>query len=320
MINEFKMKILDTLENYFLLTTQATFLKGLSLTRIGLGIIILYNYLIVYFQRHFLFGPNGVVGDENIGYSLYNLMSEQWYFELIYHFGIVFAILFTIGYKGRVVSIINYIFVFSFIRQGFLVSDGGDNLLYLILFYLLFANTTAYFSFDSMKKNMVNTESLKYKMDNLLTNFAVYACVIQICIVYFISALYQVHGEMWFNGTALYYILQTDIFSNAGLANLIINNEVLIVAFGYGSILIKLAFPFLLFNKTTKYFAIFFVVTFHVGIAVFMGLITFAATMIVVELLLLTDKEYRKLTSIFSSITFKNRRENIYEQKSNSIL
>ncbi|PTE32657.1 hypothetical protein BUY78_13065 [Staphylococcus equorum] len=42
--------------------------------------------------------------------------------------------------------------------------------------------------------------------------------------------------------------------------------------------------------------------TFHFGIGIFMGLVTFALTMIFSELLIFKDKEYRKLFKIWNTL------------------
>ncbi|MCG6197984.1 HTTM domain-containing protein, partial [Anoxybacillus sp. LAT_38] len=60
-------------------------------------------------------------------------------------------------------------------------------------------------------------------------------------------------GEVWHNGTAVYYILQVDEYSHPFFQNLILQNDFLIVLSTYASVIVKLAFPFLLFNRCTKY-------------------------------------------------------------------
>ncbi|PAD20661.1 DCC1-like thiol-disulfide oxidoreductase family protein [Terribacillus saccharophilus] len=301
------------LERFFWYMSEDRFLKGASLARIGLGLLILYNYTVLYFQKDVLFSPQGILGENlyTIDFTLYALSSSQFYFEFLYHAGIIFAILFTLGYKGRIVSVINYIFTFSFIQVAFLMTDGGDNLMYLLLFYLLFANTTAYYSLDSLKSK-VNKNYSNYfqKIKSTFHNFAVLACIIQVCILYFISGLYQIMGEMWSNGTALYYIMQADVFSNPNFSSIALSNETLMVLITYASVVIKLAFPFLIINKITKYIAVMSVVLFHIGIGIFMGLITFSLTMIVAELLFFTDKEYNAVSRYTKKLRdfIKNRK------------
>lgn len=287
--------------NFYNFMSREFFLKGVSLVRIGIGILIVYNYLILYHQRSVIYGPKGIIGSQVNSYTLYGLVDEVWYFELIYHSGIIFAILFTLGYKEKIVGIINFIFVFSYIRQGFLVTDGGDNLTCLLLFYLLFARTSVYYSVDS-KKQKSKKKFFNNDISNILHNFAVIACIVQVCIMYFVSGLYQVQGDKWANGTAIYYILQADVFSNPNISGLVTNNTYFMVVLTYLSIIVKIAFPFMILNKKTKYIAVISIVGFHIGIAIFMGLITFSLTMIIAELILFTDKEYEKLEKSLKKI------------------
>lgn len=270
-------------------TSTPYFYIGASLARIGLGLILLYSYLTLYFQRNIIYGPNGL---GNPDFTLYSLSNSPIYFQIIYHLGILIAILFVIGYKGRLVSILNFIFAYSLINRGYLISDGGDNLMSLLLFYLMFADVTQYFSIDSkINKNIKNNE-----FKTILHNFAIYACIVQICIVYVTSALYQLQGDKWINGTAIYYITQVDIFSNPFLTGILNHSDILMTFLTYFSIIIKIAFPFMiLMGKKSKIFIVSCIILFHSGIGIFMGLITFALTMIASETLIFSDFEYRKI-------------------------
>ncbi|CDR29228.1 HTTM domain-containing protein [Staphylococcus schweitzeri] len=293
--------IKKSLKNFFDLCSKERYTIGTSVARVGLGMIIIYNYLIIYFQREIIFGVNGLVGQSAENISIYKFISDNTIFQIVFHLGLIVAFLYTIGFYINITGVINYIFTFSFINQGFLMTDGGDNLLILLLFYLLFANTTTYFAVIKSKRNS--------ELRSIIHNFAVYACIIQICIVYFVSALYQVNGEKWFNGTALYYITQVDIFSNPNLDFLLTNNDIVMSVLTYFSVIIKIAFPFLIFNKNIKLVIVLLIIMFHIGIGIFMGLVTFALTMILAESLLFTDSEYRKANKILNRIRFKFQRK-----------
>lgn len=175
--------------------------------------------------------------------------------------------------------------------------------MYLFLFYLLFANTTAYYSVDAQwlkKKREKRKGTELYKVEMIFHNFAILACIIQACILYMVSGLYQVMGDMWNSGTAVYYVLQVDAFSNPMFKELILNNDYLIVLSTYSAILVKLAFPFLLLNKKTKYIGVLFMVLFHLGIGVVMGLVTFSLIMVMADLVMMTDQEYSKLANYYN--------------------
>ncbi len=282
------------------------FLIGASLARIGMGFIILYMYLIHYAQRYLLWSDAGLIDHETYlaassrdqAYSLYMISPSLGYFDLIYHLGIVITILYLIGWKGRFISPLNFIFTISLMDRNFLISDGGDNIMRLVLFYLLFANTTAYFSVDSQsywQRRPLVEQTLWYKIKAVFHNFAVLFCIINLCVMYLTSGLYQVMGEVWHNGTAVYYILQVDEYSHPFFQKLLLQNDLMIVLSTYASVIVKLAFPFLLFNRYTKYLIVSSMIAFHAGIAVVMGLITFSVIMCIIDFLLITDKEYLRI-------------------------
>lgn len=104
-------------------------------------------------------------------------------------------------------------------------------------------------------------------------------------------------GEVWYNGTAIYYILQVDEFSLPFVRDMVNSSNLLIVFITYFTVLVQLAFPFLLFNKKTKYLILSMIIPMHIGIAVVMGIVTFSMTMIFIDLLLIGDKDYKKLFS-----------------------
>lgn len=277
------------------------FLIGAALLRISIGLIVLYQYLIHYGQRHFLFSSSGisVFSDDfkkNV-LSLYNLSDSLLYFDIIYHLSIVTSVIYLLGYKGRIFTLINFIFYYSLsVRYGH-ISDGGDNLLIICMFLLIFSNSTAYFSLDSARFNLNKTtkeNTFIYQLSSIFHNFSVLFCIIQLCILYFFSGAYQLMGELWQNGTAIYYISQVKEFSRPILRHMVNEHLWLTIFATYFSMIIKLAFPFSIFNKTLKPFIVAAMVAFHVGIAIGMGLLTFSLIMIMTEFLVFTDNEYRK--------------------------
>ncbi|WP_318245514.1 HTTM domain-containing protein [Cytobacillus stercorigallinarum] len=302
------MEKINNINHFYNKLTTQNHLIGASLLRILFGIIILYNYIVNYGMRHFFWHDSGVISDEvynsmyKVFFSPYGLNDSVLYFEILYHSGFIFALLFTIGFGGKIVHILNYIFYLSLISRNSLISDGGDNIMSLCLLYMIFLNTTAYYSIKV--KPQWSFPKILPEVKSVLHNFALLFIIVQICIMYFFSGIFQVMGEKWNNGTALYYILQVDTFSKPFWEQILTSNDYFIVLFTYASILVKLAFPFSLFNKWSKYVIVTLMMGFHLGIAIAMGLITFSAIMIAIEVLVFSDKEYKKAFSFLNKLKF----------------
>ncbi|MDM5450881.1 HTTM domain-containing protein [Peribacillus simplex] len=285
-------------------------LIGASILRVGFGIIILYTYAINYSQRRFLWGPDGLT---NTDYSqqtkpltLYSFSNSTMYFELIFHLGIVITMLFILGYMTRIMTILNYIFLYSIYHQNGSILDGGYNLMLIISVYLILVKSNEYLSIDKHLK--------KSKKDNIyiniIHNIGILSIIVQLCILYLNSSLYKVMGEPWQNGTALYYILQVKEFNLPWISNLILSSDILIVFGTYFTVMLQVAFPFLLFNKITKYIALLLIVPMHLGIAFVMGLISFSLTMVLIDTVLISDNDYKKIYTFCKRKMLKFRKRN----------
>ncbi|MBX5451830.1 MAG: HTTM domain-containing protein, partial [Thermogemmatispora sp.] len=111
--------------------------------------------------------------------------------------------------------------------------------------------------------------------------------------MYLISSLAKAQGVLWYQGTALYYVLRVSEFSLPAVSPLIYNNVLLSSLLTYATLLFQVAFPFLIWNKYTRPFMIIGAVLLHTAIAVVMGLFWFSATMISVDVIFFDDKSYQ---------------------------
>jgi hypothetical protein len=276
-------------------------LIGLSLFRILTGLGVLYWYLIHYYQRHYLWGPDGVLPIalwlETPTFSLYALDSSITYFEVIFHLGILTTVAWTIGWKTRFTGILALVFRYSLYTRNTLIANGGDNLSVLVMIYLLLAQTGTIFSIDTWPGGSLtpgqSLSSLRKYILGAIHNAALLAVVLQLCVIYTIAGLHKVTGPMWQSGTALYYIMRVQEFSSP-YSHLVYRNEYLLVILAYATVYFQLGFALaILLNRYTRYLWLLGGIAFHLGIGVFMGLTTFAWLMIAVYPILITDGEYR---------------------------
>ncbi|MEU2625419.1 HTTM domain-containing protein, partial [Streptomyces sp. NPDC007157] len=99
----------------------------------------------------------------------------------------------------------------------------------------------------------------------------------------------------WGNGTALHYALNLDLFQPwPALSAMADEHDVLIAVACYLTVLLQVAFPFVLFGRL-KYPVLTMLLSMHVGIAVFLGLPLFSGAMIVADAVFLPDRFYRYL-------------------------
>jgi antimicrobial peptide system SdpB family protein len=280
-------------------------LIGAALMRVSLGACGLYFYLTNFSQRFFLWGPYGVWSwadfrHDNQGwryFNLYALSRSPVWFSVVFMSGIVVAALFTVGWRTRLTTPLHYLFMWSILQRNPAIPDGGDNLLMLILVYLMFVDSGQYFAVGAARRRMLAqaTDSTRRRVVTVLHNAGVLAIILQVCVVYWTSVMWKVQGTVWQDGTALYYILRDANFTWPGVSQLIYQHALVVTLLTYGTVFFQMAFPLLLINRTTRVVAFAGGLMLHTGIALLMGLITFSWIMISTELIVIDDRRYISL-------------------------
>ncbi|MCI0766705.1 HTTM domain-containing protein [Bacillus sp. TL12] len=299
-------------ENFYKYTKSSKhYLIGASILRIVVGIHVAITYLVYFSKRYEVWGPDSFFPVNFIeeGFSLYAINNSILYFNILYLIGIIINTLYLLGIKTRVTGILNFIMVYSLYVRNPTVLDGGNNVLTIILFFLMFAEVNRYFSIMKEKSTEMN------QFSNMIHNFALYLCLFQVCVLYFFAGLAKSQGHMWYHGTALYYILQIDEFTQPVLAQFIINSPVLLTLAAYSAILTQLFFPLLVFNKYLKIPILIGSISFHFGVIVLNGLVQFGLIMIALDLLFLTDKEYKKFYIVLKNFIERRFQNNASSKK-----
>lgn len=308
------------IDKWIRIITKEHGLIGLSLTRIFFGIAILYELAMNFPVRYLLWGEHGFYPyqdyldytNEEGFITLFHLGSSNIWVDIILIGGILISICYIAGYQTRIMGIFMAILMFSIYYRNPEITHGGDNIIRLLLLYLVFARVGAYFSVDAYLKKRKAKKASKHlfsiikenatirDVKAVVHNFAWFACIIQIAFLYFSSGTYKITGDMWQSGTALYYASRVQDFYTPYLSDLLWMFEPITVGMTYFTVIFQVSFPFLILNRYTKYFAIFCACSLHFGIATFMGLADFSWIMIGCEFMLLLDHEYKKINQLIT--------------------
>ncbi len=291
-------------------STTAYGLIGLSVVRIAYGLVILLDLVIHLPVRDALWGPGAwyttshMARDTSLGFSPFMLSSEAWMSELVYFALMGAAILFVLGWRTRWVTPVLLALVWVLHERNPYLTNGGDNLMRIILLYLVFARLSAYFSLDARRERTANQQAGQPNdapanagamVGILIHNAALVACIGQLCVLYLASGLYKVQGSMWFEGTAVYYITRVAEYNPwPELTALLAYSPLIITVATYLAIITQVAFPFTLLNKHSRHLVFVLLAGMHLGIGFLMGLPVFSAFMIATDLLLFTDQEWRR--------------------------
>ncbi|MFF6874847.1 HTTM domain-containing protein [Streptomyces sp. NPDC012474] len=306
-----------------LLTGRPVSLYAASVLRIGYGLLYLIFLLREFPHRDEIWGPGspwtpalaGRLFEQTGWVSVLALSDSRAYFELCYVLALVTSTLFTLGWRTRIMSVLFAGMVTSFHARAIFMTDGGDNLILLMALYLVLTACGRRLSLDARRnRKSASADSgprapgsplarqLRDSRTTLVTavhNCGMFLIAAQVCLLYGSAGLYKVQGSTWGNGTALHYALNLELFRPwPALSNFVDEHTLVIAIAGYLTVLLQVAFPFVLFGRL-KYPVLTMLLGMHLGIAVLMGLPLFSGAMIVADAVFLPDRFYIRLADLY---------------------
>lgn len=115
----------------------------------------------------------------------------------------------------------------------------------------------------------------------MLHNCAMLVIAVEVCFIYATAGWYKIQGSLWQGGSALYFPLHLDYFNPwPGLSHLLAGHPLPVFLITYGTVMMQVAFPFLVFNRRIKNVLLVLMMTEHAAIAVTLGLPFFSLAMI----------------------------------------
>ncbi|MEU2915605.1 HTTM domain-containing protein [Streptomyces massasporeus] len=303
-----------------LLTGRPVSLYAASVLRIGYGLLYLVFLLREFPHRDEIWGPGSAWTPalarelfEQTGWvSVLALSDSRACFELCYVLALVTSALFTLGWRTRVVSVLFATVVTSFHARAIFMTDGGDNLVLLMALYLVLTASGRRWSLDARRNRREQAQAgsaprlpgkplarqLRDSRTTLVTavhNCGMFLIAAQVCLLYGSAGLYKVQGSTWGSGTALHYALNLELFRPWPVLSYFVAEHTLLIAVaGYLTVLLQVAFPFVLFGRL-KYPVLTMLLGMHIGIAVLMGLPLFSGAMIVADAVFLPDRFFTLL-------------------------
>ncbi|WP_424875762.1 hypothetical protein [Streptomyces sp. SLBN-8D4] len=133
-------------------------LIGLALMRLVIGFATIPYCLADYSNRQFLWGPHAYNSPSTAsgqipggGFSLYLLSDSQAWFELLFHATILVSAAFMV-FGGRMLTVVQAVLMWSLHYRNQDLLEGGDNLAQILVIFLTFTVSNAYFAPGAKKR------------------------------------------------------------------------------------------------------------------------------------------------------------------------
>lgn len=186
------------------------------LYRIFFGLLMIATGLVWFAELDTYFGVRGWLTIETAKrlapggerFSLFFLLPQtSETVVVLFALYMLFAIAVTVGFYTRISLIIFYILLMSFQFRDFLILNGGDTILRVSCFLLILSPCGKMFSFDARRKSFKEQWEIKdfIWVQRLLQ--------LEITAIYFQTMVAKIQGEVWHNGTAVYYVSRNEAFA-----------------------------------------------------------------------------------------------------------
>ena len=243
-------------------------LRSLALLRIGLGVLLVLDWLDRLPDLRAHYSDDGVfprqVLEGILPISIHLFHGSTWFQGVLAGIAFVLAGLLIVGYRTPVITLFNWLMLLSVHGRNVSLLQGGDNLLRLLLFWGMFLPLGACWSIDARGPRAKPREKS-------VASVATFAFILQLCLVYLFASAWKWAPEWRDDGTAVHQALSVECFTTRfGLW--LREQESLCRALTYSTLYLEALGPALLFLPFSvsrqRLFVIASFLMFHVGLAI----------------------------------------------------
>jgi predicted DCC family thiol-disulfide oxidoreductase YuxK len=271
---------------------QSSPTSPLEITRIGIGAALLLNYGAASSYLFDFWGEGGVMPREVV----WEDRTDPWVQSLFFYFSahwqwIAFHVVFllccaalVLGWRTSWVKWLVLIGHISYAYRAPLIAYGVDKILACLLVILCVAPIGRAMSLDRVRAvRAAKLTDLAAAPPSYASPWAG-ACIrlmqIQMAALFFYTAIGKLRGDDWWNGDAIWIVFTTGDHYNRLVLDLLASHYWLVNIATYSTILIEIAFPFLIWQRHTRPYLLAAALALHLQFAVLMGLFYFSFVMV----------------------------------------
>ncbi|MBI3743983.1 MAG: HTTM domain-containing protein [Chloroflexi bacterium] len=284
--------------------------RPLALFRILFGALLLKDALYHIPLAHDLYSDAGILPRSALlsGYarpdrfSLMDSFPAPWMALAFFSIWALVIVLLIVGYRTRLMSILNFVLVLSVHERDPLVLNGADTVMRMLAFWMMFMPLGEYYSVDALRRRFRRYQRSGAADDVRVEEaprtawaFPVRMIQLQIALVYLFTAVLKIPGAAWANGDAVNYSLQLQtLTSPVGDWFLGWSPHWLMALLDYFTLFAEWAFLFLVFapygQPAFRISGLIFAAMLHLGIAVLMTIPNFSAVLVISFILFFEGK------------------------------
>ncbi len=208
---------------------------------------------------------------------------------------ILAAIALMVGLGTRIASVLSWWLMLMVCHRMTLALFGLDQVVAMLLTYLMLAQCGSVWSVDGLLRRRIGARWWLPAGDPHVANrIATRLVQVHLCVIYLFSGLSKARGEMWFDGSALWYALVNYEYQSLNLVWLG-RYPWLVSLLTLATLFWETFYCALVWPRLTRPFVLGMAVLVHGGIAVALGMPTFGWMMIVANMAFVSPQTVRGL-------------------------
>ena len=188
-------------------------LRSLAACRIATGLVILVDVLVRAKEFRLFYTSSGILPRLALfeinppTFPVAHLLSDMTLFQvLLFALHALAAIALMVGYRTRLATVLCWYLCHSLMLRNYLVNNGGDNVLVCMLFWCMFLPWGERASLDALARTHSDPPPQS------VFSVASVGLINQVVLIYWVSVYFKMEST-WLSGQAVYYALQSDLYS-----------------------------------------------------------------------------------------------------------
>jgi predicted DCC family thiol-disulfide oxidoreductase YuxK len=264
----------------------------LEIARIGIGAAVLFHYAMATPFLLDLWGDEGLMPraaaldtlEDSWMQSVFFYFTAPWQWIAFHALFLFCCAAFMVGWRTSWVKWIVLVGQISYDYRNSTIAYGAESIIACLLVILCLAPIGRAMSLDRVRAvraaKLNNLQAAVPPYASPWANACTRLVQIQMVALFFYSGAEKIRGDEWWSGDAVWLALTTYEFYNPVLLNVVARQYWIITFFTYVTIMLEIAYPFLIWQRRTRPYLLAGAILLHVMFAVCLGLVYFSFVMI----------------------------------------
>ena len=260
----------------------------LGLIRILAGAMLFYTHLVWslrledFFTEHGWLSPQAIelLQRDSYAWSYFWLIDSPTVLWIVHVAALIVFAMLTLGLFTRVTSILAFLAAASYIGRVPAALFGLDQINLMLAMYLMVGPSGAAFSLDRWWRQRRAGQRLPAVEPSVGANIAIRLMQVHMCIIYLFAGMAKLSGQAWWDGTAMWLAIGNFEYQSIDITWLA-NWPRLIDFMTHLTIFWELSYCALVWPRLTRPIVLALAVPLHMGIALFLGMMTFGLVMLI---------------------------------------